>query len=495
MITSYANVCRNRYPGAMSDTESYLYRYSWDKDDLLTYPWKERYVKQPEVLAYLHHVVAKYDLRQYMRFNTEFTSMVFDESTNRWTVECKNGEVYTAKYVVTAVGLLSQKNYPKIPGLFSFQGEMYHSASFTEDVDFKGKRVGVIGCGSTGVQIITAIAKQNSMKELLCFQRNPQWSVPSGDGPISQDHRQDVNKRYDEIYDRVWSSTFAFGVNESEMKTTEVTPEQRENIYEAAWQRGNGFGFMYSTFTDITWDEKANKTTCDFLSSKIKSIVHDPEKARKLTPREMYARRPLCDSGYYAQFNRPNVDVIDIKTTPIVEITADGIKTSDGSFYALDMLIFATGFDAVEGSYNCRTITGREGRTLKDYWSEKTTSLYGVSVPHFPNLFMIIGPNSPATNNIPIIDTQVDFISNAISKAEDDKAATIEATNEAEDEWTRICNEACEGSLFKKTGTWFFGGNIPGKPRCTRFFFPGMKEYRRNLDLCVSGGYKGFHPF
>jgi cyclohexanone monooxygenase len=479
----------------MSDTESYIYRYSWDKEDLLHYPWKERYVKQPEVLTYLNHVVDKYDLRRRMRFHTEFTAMSFDETTNRWTVTCKNGAFYTAKYVVTAVGLLSQQNYPDIAGLSSFQGELYHSARFPQDVNFKDKRIGVIGCGSTGVQIITAIAKQNSMQKLLCFQRTPQWSVPSGDRPVSQEYRDDINKRYDEIWENVFNSTFAFGVQESTMKTTEVSPEKRERIYEEAWQRGNGFGFMYSTFSDITWDEKANETTCAFLSKKIKEIVKDPEKARKLIPREMYARRPLCDSGYYEQYNRPNVDIVDIKTTPIIEITPAGIKTSDGTLYELDMLIFATGFDAVEGSYNRCEIIGRNGQTLRNHWSQRVTSLYGLAVPSFPNLFMIVGPNSPATNNPPIIETQVDFIAKAISKAGNDKAANIEATDEAEEWWTGVCDEACEGSLFKKTKSWFFGSNIPGKPFCTRFYFPGMKEYRKNLEVCVDFGYKGFHPF
>lgn len=479
----------------MSDTESYLYRYSWDKEDLLHYPWTERYVKQWEVLAYLHHVVKKYDLRQHMRFNTESTAMSFDEAANYWTITCKNGEVYTARYVVTAVGLLSNPNYPDIAGLSSFKGELYHSAAFPKDVDFKDKRIGVIGCGSTGVQIITAIAKQNSVKELLCFQRNPQWSVPSGDMLVTREYRESINRRYDEIWKKVFNSTFAFGVNESTMKTTDVSPERREQIYEEAWQRGNGFGFMYSTFEDITWDEEANQTTTAFLSKKIRETVKDPEKARKLIPQEMYARRPLCDSGYYEQFNRPNVDVVDIKATPIVKITEDGIETSDGTLHEVDMLIFATGFDAVEGSYNRFEITGRNGETLKERWNRRVTSLYGFAVPNFPNFFMIIGPNSPATNNPPIIETQVDFIAKAISKAEKNKTGVIEATDEAEEWWTRVCDEACEGSLFKKTKNWFFGSNIPGKPYCTRFYFPGMKKYRNNLETCVSFGYKGFHPF
>ena len=235
----------NRYPGAMSDTEAFIYRYSWDKDDLLEYHWNDHYVKQPEVLAYLNHVVERYDLRKNIQFNTEFTSMDWDDSQQKWIVHTRDNETFTARYVVTALGLLSKLNFPNIPGIRSFPGELYHTGAWPHEHDFTGKRVGIIGCGSTGVQVITQLGKEDKVKSLTAFQRTPQYSVPSGDGPVTPEYRDNINKRWPQIWDQVRTSLVAFGFEESTIPCMSVSPEERQRIFQENWDKGNGFRFMY----------------------------------------------------------------------------------------------------------------------------------------------------------------------------------------------------------------------------------------------------------
>ena len=325
----------------------------WDRDDLLNYPWKEHYVKQAEVLAYLKHVVEKHDLRKYMRFDTELLAADWSDSDQRWHITTTGNKKIIARYAVTGLGLLSTTNYPDIPGLESFEGAMHHTAKWPQGFDLSGKRVGVIGCGSTGVQVITEIG--GIVKQLSCFQRHPQYSVPSGDKKVTLEERQYMNDNWDSIWHTVRNSITAFGFEESTTSFHDATPEQREATFEDAWQRGNGFRFMFATFNDISTDPEANEYACDFIRRKIDQIVKDPEKAKKLKPYDVYARRPLCDGNasngqkYFEQFNRPNVDIVDLKETPIEEIEAKGVGTSDGTLHELDVIIFATGFDAVEG--------------------------------------------------------------------------------------------------------------------------------------------------
>ncbi|KAK0124157.1 hypothetical protein ONS95_009140 [Cadophora gregata] len=511
----------NRYPGAMSDTYSLLYRFSWDHQDLMEYPWNTQYLQGPDILKYLQHVVKRHDLRKDMQFETEMQSAEWNESEGRWIVGLSTGETWSVKYLVTGLGLLSKTNFPAIPNLEKFEGELYHSANWPRDADLKGKRVGVIGNGSTGVQLITAIAQQDEVKELLCFQRNPQYTVPAGNGKLSQQERQEINENYQEIWEKAKQSYFAFGFDETSRPTFSVSPEEREKIYEEAWRIGNGFRFMFWTFGDIAVDEKANVEAQDFIKKKIRQIVKDPEKARKLCPTELYARRPLCDSGYYEQFNRDNVDIVDIKTNPITELTPVGVKTADGKVYELDVLICATGFDAVDGNYTRIAIKGREGESLKDHWSAiGPTSYLGIMVPNFPNLFMILGPNGPFANLPPAIEAQVEIISDLIARTEQSTSAkatrqknevngangahangstkgekpirgVIEAEREAEDNWTQRCEKLSASSLFRKVDSWVFGKNIPGKKKAVMFYFGGLGPYIKEASGLVED-MKGF---
>lgn len=487
----------NRYPGAMSDTESFVYRYSWDKEDLQTYPWSHHYVKQPDVLAYLMHVVDKYDLRKNMQFNTELLSADWNEEAKVWHIEVSTGETYVARYLVTALGLLSKANYPDVPGLNSFKGEMCHTAAWRPEIQVMDKRVGVIGCGSTGIQVITDIA--NRVKSLICFQRHPQYSVPSGDKPVNPEYRKWVNENYDNILGQVRNSICGFGFVESAVPFHQSSSEQREQIFEELWNQGNGFRFMFGGFCDIATNKEANEAACQFIRRKISQIVRDPEKARKLTPHDWYARRPLCDGGYYKQFNREHVDIVDLRETPITVITPEGIQTSDGVVHKLDLIIFATGFDAVEGNYNRIRIKGRGGRTLREHWDPQgPTSYLGVSVAGFPNLFMITGPQGPFTNLPPAIEAHVELISRCIERAEknrtDDIQGVIEALPEAEKEWGQECDRVADGSLFKETASWIFGSNVAGKKYALRFYFGGLANYYQYVQNMMDDGFRGFKP-
>ncbi|KAK2801435.1 hypothetical protein FQN51_005329 [Onygenales sp. PD_10] len=521
----------NRYPGALSDTESYIYRYSWDSEDLRTYPWHRHYLRGPEVLAYLEHVVQKHGLGGYMQLGTRLVRAVWDgeEDEGVWratvsrrdttAVDGQEGEleeveeIIEARYIITALGLLSKKHYPSIPGIVgpnrTFKGTIAHTASWPDGIDLTNKRVGIIGNGSTGVQVITAIAP--IVGHLTCFQRRAQYSVPSGDGPVSASYRAEVNENYDEIMAQLQRSNVAFGFEESTTPYAAVTSEvEREAIFESLWQKGNGFRFMFGGFSDIATNREANEGACAFIRKKIGEIVKDPVTARKLMPTDMYARRPLCDGGYYKQFNRSNVSLVDISAergTPITHFAETGAVTSDGVLHEMDVLILATGFDAVDGSYSEVDIRGVGGRTLAGHWAENgPTSYLGLMVAGFPNFFLITGPQGPFCNVPPIIETQVRFVRFLIEMAEASRrellkkggggggGSLIEATAESEKEWIRLCNEISRGSLFRETSSWIFGRNVEGKKEATRFYFGGLGAYNRILKHVAERGLRGFKP-
>lgn len=479
------------------------------------------YCYQPDVLEYLTHVTDKYDLRQHMHFDTSMTEAHWDDDISRWIVSTSKDITYRARYLVTALGLLSAQNLPDYPGINDFRGEKYHTGAWPQGVNLKGKRVGVIGNGSTGVQVITAIAKD--VEHLTCFQRNPQYSVPSGQGPVSEEYRQQTYHNYDKLWQEAKDDTlFAFGFKEVARGTFDVDEDERREIYEAAWRKGGGFRFMFETFGDITLDEAANEEASNFIKSKIRETVKDQDKARKLMPTQRYARRPLCDAGYYEQCNRENVDIVSLKETPITHFTQDGIVTSDGTEHELDVVIFATGFDAVDGNYTRLKIHGRGGQSLKEHWAKiGPTSYLGTSVPEFPNMFMILGPNGPFCNLPPAIETHVEFNSDLIKAAEAFRQAAwgsksngdldgqadgnseingsssrppvIEATKEAEEGWTTLCDDMSKGSLFRSTDSWIFGSNVPGKKISVLFYFGGLCNYRKQLEEIAEDSWRGFH--
>ena len=336
----------NRYPGALSDTESFLYRLSFDKELLEEGDWKRNYLTQPEILSYLNKVADRFDLRRSYQFNTKVTSTYFNEENNYWEVTTDKGETVTAKFLITGLGLLSATNVPNFKGIETFKGEQYHTARWHEDVDLKGKRVGIVGTGSTGVQVIIDIAPK--VEHLTVFQRTPQYSVPLGLKVQSDAEKAEIKANYEEIWKQAKASAVAFGFEESTVPAVSVSKEEQERVFEEAWNTGGGFRFMFGTFGDIATNPESNEAAAEFIRKKISQIVKDPETARKLTPTGLYAKRPLCDNGYYATYNRDNVSLVSVKETPIVEVTPNGVRTTDGE-YELDVLIYATGFDAVDG--------------------------------------------------------------------------------------------------------------------------------------------------
>lgn len=485
----------NTYPGAMSDTESYLYRYSWDKEDLQSYPWDRYYLYQPEILEYIRHVVKRHDLRKYMRFNTEMQTAAWDGDRNIWVVTCSGGLVVHCRYLVNCLGILAKPNYPNIPGVHSFAGPTLHTARWDHSVKLEGKTVGIIGNGSTGIQVMTAIAAD--VGQLVSFQRHPQYSVPSGQGPLPAGYREDVNKNYDKIWEDARASATAFGIHESTRKTMEATPEERQQAFQEMWDQSNPFRFMFSAFGDLITDRDANEEACKFIRSKIDEVVKDPRKAAALKPWDLYARRPLCDSGYYQIFNRDNVDIVDLRETPIDEIVPEGIKVRErdgtSTLHPLDVLILATGFDAVEGGYLRLKITGREGKSLQEHWENGPTAYGGVACSGFPNMFLVSGPQAAFANFTVLLEREVEFIMNCILHSENTKQDhTMEVLPGAEEQWNEMCQQVSAGSLFKDAIGWFFGINIEGHKPVTKFYFGGFNRYREWTDKVVEAGFPGF---
>jgi cyclohexanone monooxygenase len=476
----------NRYPGALSDTESYIYRYSFDKNLLQEWTWKNTYLTQPEILAYFGHVADRFDLRRSYQFNTKVTATYFNEAFNYWEITTDKGETVTAKFLVTGLGLLSATNVPNFKGRETFQGEQYHTGAWPSGVDLKGKRVGVIGTGSTGVQVIIAIAPE--VGHLTVFQRSAQYSVPVGKRPQSEEEIATLKANYDDIWKQVKASAVAFGFEESTVPAVSVSKEEQERVFEEAWNKGGGFRFMFGTFSDIVTNPETNEAACNFIHKKISQIVKDPVTARKLIPTDFYAKRPLCDNGYYNTFNRDNVALVDVKENPIVEITPNGVRTSVGE-YELDVIIYATGFDAVDGNYIKMDMRGRGGVSIREKWSDGPTGYLGMTNTDFPNLFMILGPNGPFTNLPPSIETQVEWIAGTVKYMVENNIDTIEPTEEAEGEWLRTCRTIANMTLFPKAESWIFGANIPGKKNAVMFYMGGLGNYCKALE---EAGYKGF---
>lgn len=500
----------NRYPGAMSDTYTFLYRFSWDKEDLQTYPWSHHYIYQPEILKYLQHITEKHGLRQYMQFNTEVTAAVWDDTSKRWQVTLSTGEGICTRYLITCLGVLGKPNWPQIPGISSFAGELVHTSQWDTNLILEGKRVGIIGNGSTGVQVMTAIAP--IVKELKSFQRHPQYSVPSGQKQVPDGFRERVNADYDKIWDELWNSFGGFGIPEVDRKTMDTPPDERQRVFQEQWDLGSGLRFLFSSFGDLLTDREANEEACNFIRSKIAEIVKDPRKAAALRPNELYARRPLCDAGYYNIFNHDYVDIINLQDTPIEEIVPGGVKTSDGKVHELDVLICATGFDAIEGQYMRLHILGRDGLTIQKHWESGPTALGSIACAGFPNMFLVGGPQGPFANFPPVIELEVDFIMSCIQHAEnniasaaaeasrrlangvssDCKRTVIEASLEAERAWVDHCETLMAHSLLKEAPSWINGVNVPGRRATTNFYFGGLKGYGNWTKAEIAGGFHSF---
>ena len=483
----------NRYPGARCDVESLEYSYSFSPELEQEWDWSERYAPQPEILRYINHVADRFDLRRDIQFDTRVTAAAFDETSGRWRVTTDRGDDVSARFCVMATGCLSAVTTPDIEGLRNFRGNWYHTGQWPhEGVDFSGQRVGVVGTGSSGIQSIPVIARQAS--HLVVFQRTPNFSLPARNEPLAPDTQAEVKAGYGILRDAARSSFSAIAVSAPTELALEVEPAERRRRYEAAWARG-GLMSMTTTFRDLILDKAANDTAAEFIRSKIREIVVDPDVARVLTPTDhpFATKRPCLDTGYFETFNRDNVTLVDLRQTPITEIVPAGIRTTEG-VHELDTIVFATGFDAMTGPLLRVDIRGRGDRPLGDKWSAGPRTYLGIATAGFPNLFILTGPGSPSvlSNMVMAIEQHVDWIADCLKFLGANGLGTIEATVEAEDAWVDHVNQLASATLIPRATSWYMGANVRGKPRVFLPYVGGFPQYRSTCDDVAADGYRGF---
>ncbi len=482
----------NRYPGARCDVESMDYSYSFSDELQQEWQWSERYATQPEILRYINHVADRFDLRGDIQFATRVTTALFDAATSRWAIQTDSGERVSARFCIMAIGCLSTAQMPRFPGLETFTGEWYHTGNWPHaGVDFTGQRVGVIGTGASGIQSIPIIAQQAT--HLFVFQRTPNFTIPAWNAPLDLEHERRLKAKYAEHRRKNRESRAGFVVPVGDMPALEAPPDERQRAYEACWARG-GFGFT-SAFADIGTNMEANDTAAAFVRAKIRDIVRDPAVAETLSPHDhpIGTKRLPLDTDYYDTFNRDNVTLIDVRKDLIEAITPDGLRTREAA-YALDSIVFATGFDAMTGALLNIDIRGRAGGTLKEKWVAGPRTYLGIAIADFPNLFIITGPGSPSvlSNMMVSIEQHVDWIADCIAYLRACDLAAIEATIEAEDGWVAHVNDVGNTTLYPRADSWYVGANIPGKPRIFMPYVGGVGAYRKICDDIAAKGYKGF---
>ena len=483
----------NRYPGARCDVESMQYSYSFSEELQQEWDWSERYAPQAEILEYANHVADRFDLRRDIQFDTRVERAVFDEQANAWSVTISDGKTVEAKFVVLATGCLSNARKPDIQGLENFKGPVYHTGNWPhEPVDFVGLRVGLIGTGSSGIQSAPIIAEQ--ARHLTVFQRTANFSIPARNAALTDEERIAFRNNYPEI--RRFAREIARNgiyAEQPDRGALDDSEDARRAKYNARWDRG-GLTFM-SAYNNLSLDLAANDTAANYVRGKITEIVKDATTAKLLQPSShpIGTKRICIDTDYFATFNRPNVSLVDIKTNPIEEITANAVRVA-GTDHEVDALVLATGFDAMTGSVARIDIRGRGGRTLNQKWAEGPKTYLGLMSAGFPNLFIITGPGSPSvlSNMIVSIEQHVDWIADCLVHMRQQGLATMEAGGEAEDKWFAHVNEVAHGTLYPQANSWYMGANIPGKPRVFMPYVGGFDRYKRQCDAIAAKGYEGF---
>ena len=486
----------NRYPGCRSDVESYVYRYSWDKEHLQTSEWKNNYLTQPELLAYFQEVARKHGLYPLIQFNTVLTEAAWDEQCGLWVVKTGTGDVFHVRYLITAIGLLHKKKMPDIPGLDEFKGQIIHSAAWTPQIEYKNKDIAVIGSGASGVQLVGSLGEH--AKSLTHFIRHAQYVLPAALRQVDESERQSINARYDEIWKQVFTSTAGFGFPEPARPVFSVSAADRESIFQKLWDEGNGFRFLFGGFSDLLVDEAANREAIKFIHKKIREIVKDPRKVEVLSSSDWFARRPLTDDFYYKRFTQDNIQAFDTSTNPITAITVDGIQTADGSMHNADLIVFATGFDAIDGSYSVVDIKGHKSKSLQEKWAEDCKTNVGIMTSEFSNLLIVNGPGAPFSNNPPASEEGARFVADLIARAEETRrggkgTGIIESMPEAENQWFEEMEKVLMATLISKTPSWVSAGEIvPGERVSPRLYFGGLSRYRAKLADIRLQGYPGF---
>jgi len=482
----------NRYPGARCDVESVEYQYGFSAEIARDWTWSERYACQPEIMKYADYVAKRLDLRKDIQFNTRVTSAIYDEASQRWTVETDQGDVVIAQFCIMATGCLSASRVPDFEGRDTFAGDTYHTGNWPhEGVDFTGKRVAVIGTGSSGVQSIPIIAAQ--AERLFVFQRTPNFSLPALNGPMDPAYVEDMRENFMAARARARATNSGSFMQANDQSVFDVDEEERRRNFEMRWEKG-GFAFVTS-YKDVMNKLEANKLASEFVRNKIRQVVDDPKVADLLTPTNhpLGTKRLCLDTNYYQTYNLPHVSLVDIADRPIERITSAGVVVA-GEEYKVDAIVFATGFDAMTGALLRIDIRGKGGLTLQEKWEGGPRTYLGLAVSGFPNLFTITGPGSPSVlvNVIIAVEQHSDWIMDCIDHMRANGLSVIEAETDAEDRWVDHVNEKADETLYPMADSWYVGANVPGKPRVFMPYVGGFANYDNICKDVAANGYRGF---
>ena len=482
----------NRYPGARVDGPgSPYYCYTFSDELMEEWNWEETQSEWSAVLDYVTHVADKFDLRRDIQFETWVTDARYDEAAQRWTIETDRGQVVSCRFLICAVGALSTTNMPDYPGIDDFSGEVYHTGRWPhEPVSFEGKRVAVMGTGSSGIQAIPEIAK--TADQVIVLQRTAQFAFPAGNRPLTDEDRAEARETWEKTKAMMVAHPGGFPHEGNEKAALDYTPEERHAHFEKLWQRGS-FKFFLDGYNDVAVSEEANASLSDFVRGKIRDIVEDPETAEKLMPDHyVMTKRPILENGYWEAYNRDNVTLIDLREDPIERFTETSVVTPSGE-HPIDMLVLATGYDAISGSMLHLNPKGRGGQTLSDRWQDRFHNYLGMTIEGFPNLFMIHGPGSPGVfYNMPLgAERQLGWIGELIDHLEKNGLGTVEATRESEEAWGNEVQGIANATLFPRTDSWWTGANVPNKPRYFSAYLGGGIYYMRLADVAAKE-YPGF---
>ena len=484
----------NRYPGARCDTESHAYSYYFSDELLKEWTWSERYPGHAEIRKYINFVANKFNLKKDILFNEKVINAEFNENSNNWSLATNTGKQFQAKFVIAAVGCLSNTNIPNIKGLDSFEGKYYHTGNWPKNgVSFVNKKVGQIGTGSTGIQAVPVIAAE--AKHLTVFQRTANYSIPARNAPLSEEFKDHVKKDHNYYKEFLKRTPNGHPFEISSRLVSDVSAEEMNQIYEKAWEKG-GLQFR-ATFNDLVTNIDANKTASEFIKGKIRQTVTNKKFANILSDIDHpYAgKRPPIDSHYFETFNRDNINLIDLRSNPIMHIDNEGIQTKENHF-DLDIIVFATGYDAMTGPLLNMNITGKQNLKLKDYWKEGPQTFLGLQIPGFPNLFTITGPGSPSVlTNMPMaIEQHVEWVRDCISFMNNKNHSTIEADSKSADKWGDEVNAVANKTLLPTVKhSWYLGANIPGKPQVFMPYAGGLPKYTKACNEVKNNNYKGFN--
>jgi cation diffusion facilitator CzcD-associated flavoprotein CzcO len=483
---------RNRYPGARVDIESFDYSYSFSPELDQEWEWTERYASQPNVLAYIDHVADRFDLRRDIQLGTRVSETRWSEEERRWSLTTEAGESFSCRFCITAVGGLSQPKVPDIEGIADFAGPVYRSTDWPRDaVDLEGLRVGVIGTGSTGIQMIPELARRAG--HVTVFQRTPNFSLPNRNRPLTDEDRSRVKAEYVERRRRTRESDLGLPVPIGEQTAQEVDDETRRREFDQRWAAGGG-AFLLA-YSDLLVDPDSNEIAADYFRERIREKVEDPETAAKLMPSgyPVGAKRLCLDTDYFETFNRDNVSLVDLGEEPLGRVTEAGVRTAAGE-YEIDVLVLALGFDAVTGSILALDIHGRDGSVLADVWAEGPRAHLGLQVAGFPNLFLLTGPGSPSiiVNVVAAIEQHVEWVAGCLRYLDEHAVETIEADRDAQDAWVEHVREVAEATLFPRADSFYVGANVPGKPRVFMPYLGGIANYAAVCERVAANGYEGF---